>query len=1307
MWLLLEALEYQGVARWRWRLTGPGGGFLADHRVKLDRASAEYEGFVNLGAFVRHHTDPDNQVGSELAAVRRVGEWLGREVLGLVGPAMVEEGPVTVRVRLPAGAEELLYRPLELGHVNGRPLALQDVSLVLEPGGGEAPAKRPVGERLRMLAVFSLPTGYSPLGLRAERRALSELAREITGRYGKAMELRVLQYGATRARLRDVLEEGEGWDVVHFSGHGLPGGLVLERADGSQDVIATRELVPLLRPSRRQLKLVTLSSCSSAAATAAQTLRLLGIEPPRATAAEVDDSRPLPALAAQLVSELGCAVLAMRYPVLDEFAVALGRELYDRLLRQRQPLARALQLALQRAVGEEPEPGRSAISVATPALFGALAAELELELPDAGAVVFERSRLAGVPPEPERLVGRTGPLARASAALAPSSGRSGVLFQGMAGGGKTTCALELVHRHQENFPVVVWYKAPDEGLEGDVEIRGELGVLAMELETKLPGLKVAHLVERAEELKAFLPQLHQFFAEHAVLVVVDNLESLLSERGDWRDDRWGLVLGALTEQRGLSRLVLTSRRRPAELDEGMLVESIHALSLEESVLLARELPNLGALLRGQAPGVEAKRGRELVVRTLEVVQGHPKLIELADGAARESGALETRLAEAGQALDRRRLRAFFATGDTEVGEEEQLWVLEGWARGAAQGLDEGSRTLFWFLCCLEEPDRERQVLEANWRDLWNRLGNEGEPPDLEVALATPVEQALVELEAEAWEGYDSTYHRVHPTVAEVGRGQAEADFQEAVDAELVAYWRSVYEHGLEREAEGLGPLVVLAGQRAMPYLVRLQNWQLLSHMLEQVMIRDQSPTVAAAVMPALRLASTASEGAASSQLVAAGLLARCLRVLRSDETEALLRQVIDRAIRQGRHHIASAMMGDLADVLRTSGRLREALTEVERMANLEASAVRGPWSLLADQVRRLQVLADMGENEQVLVELGTLRKRMAVLPEQRDENDSTDPWLVREALLHAGSTSARHLKRWDEALGFVAEMQESQRRRQAPLLEQANTAFEANSPLLELGRLREARDLLDRCREVFELEHHVGLLGKVFGALADFEARLGHYHDARQYAERSLRYSYLLGDPDDISLGHHNLASYFEEAGERPELALAHLIAALLIAFQTDSGRLPSWLGTAAILLTKGGHDWQPVSFDELCQRVEDVPGTRFSDLVQRLPHRVSSDDSALAQVLKLAAEVPDDEIGRQLAGWQPAIAATVAAVQGDQNAAENLRPILAHLTVSPYWAALAVAIERVLDGEGDRTALVRDLDPIDAGIIDQILQLL
>lgn len=31
-----------------------------------------------------------------------------------------------------------------------------------------------------------------------------------------------LQYGVTRHRLRDILTEGDRWDIVHICGHGEP-----------------------------------------------------------------------------------------------------------------------------------------------------------------------------------------------------------------------------------------------------------------------------------------------------------------------------------------------------------------------------------------------------------------------------------------------------------------------------------------------------------------------------------------------------------------------------------------------------------------------------------------------------------------------------------------------------------------------------------------------------------------------------------------------------------------------------------------------------------------------------------------------------------------------------------------------------------------------------------------------------------------------------------------------------------------------------------------------------------------------------
>ena len=87
---------------------------------------------------------------------------------------------------------------------------------------------------------------------------LRTLVRGLTGAAGLAVELRVLQYGVTRDSLREALEEGEGWDVVHFSGHGLPGSLALELPDGGHDLIKASEVADLLRQAGGRLKLVVL-----------------------------------------------------------------------------------------------------------------------------------------------------------------------------------------------------------------------------------------------------------------------------------------------------------------------------------------------------------------------------------------------------------------------------------------------------------------------------------------------------------------------------------------------------------------------------------------------------------------------------------------------------------------------------------------------------------------------------------------------------------------------------------------------------------------------------------------------------------------------------------------------------------------------------------------------------------------------------------------------------------------------------------------------------------------------------------------
>jgi len=394
--------------------------------------------------------------------------------------------------------------------------------------------------------------------LRRERFELARLVRQIAARQRRRVELTVVQYGATRERLAAVAEAGDGWDVLHLSGHGGRGQFLLEKPDGSPDLVNTAELVELLAPLRGRVRLAVVSACESAAATTAETLRWVGLEEQAQQfeqQAEQDIGAPAAAgggaepvmtgVARAVAGRLGCAVVAMRYPVADDFAIAFAEELYERLLGVRdaqpgsrgQPLGTAVARAVARAAGPEPSPARPVLSLATPVLLGGQAAELVLEVPR-GLPELDPAlvRMEAFPPEPERFVGRANVMAQASAVLAPGSGMAAVLLYGMAGSGKTACALELAYRHQDSFATAAFWQAPL----ADDQFGGALASLAARLEVQLGefGFAMSDKIATMESLARFVPRLRRLLEEAGVLLVLDNLETLLTPAGTWRDPRW-------------------------------------------------------------------------------------------------------------------------------------------------------------------------------------------------------------------------------------------------------------------------------------------------------------------------------------------------------------------------------------------------------------------------------------------------------------------------------------------------------------------------------------------------------------------------------------------------------------------------------------------------------------------------------------------------------------------------------------------------------------------------------------------------
>ena len=687
----------------------------------------------------------------------------------------------------------------------------------------------------------------------------------------------------------------------------------------------------------------------------------------------------------------------------------------------------------------------------------------------------------------------------------------------------------------------------------------------------------------------------------SILVVLDNVESLLRDKGEWREPRWRLLVETLLSHEGNSRTVLTSRIIPDGLPAEAIKLPIHSLSADETVLLARQYPSLGKLIKG------SEEDRQLVLRALTLVQGHPELLKLVEKQAIDRETLKQHLdqAEKAYASGDTQLDAFFRDGESQLDPGHFLNALATWTRSIGDTLDPAARTLFHFLCCLEEPDRESDVARPIWPGLSKKLQLPGAQPDLEPLLAILRSVALID-------GVEQ--YRVHPGVAEAARNQAGAEFQSAVDNEAAAFWRVNFQYALDNEAKGLGQVLVRAGRSAAPYLIRLEEWDTAATLLEHVVVRDQSHAVLAAVIPMLQHIADATQAVDH-----AGVLANALRNTgRVEDAEALLRDLIPRAVAQQQYRGASVRAGDLINILRATGRSEQALDLIDQKKEYTRRAGLGPWSQLADEAQRLQVLVQIGRNQEVLDAVTALRQHMASLSLSSSQEESFRPWNVREGILDTGRSAAMRLEAWETALELNNEILEIGIERGAPSLNLARTRFNDYGPLIRLGRLPEAHQLLLKCRRDFEQHGSPEELQAVFSALAELENTFDNHTQAANHERAALRYTYLVGDPKDCAISHFNLSTYLFRIGTYSDTSIAHRFTAAIIRLQTADGRFPRDIAALAHHLRYNPP--LPTSFDHLCQLVEQTPGVRFRELFAKLPTtRAKSGDEALQIVLAQA----------------------------------------------------------------------------------------
>ncbi|MFJ1730428.1 CHAT domain-containing protein [Streptomyces sp. NPDC088254] len=632
---------------WTWTLERPGGAPVLTHTVRLDRIPGGRQALADLRRLPQRIRElrarnPDDLDGIE-DELRRAGEWLAGEGLGGLAKELADVGEVAMR--LPPELAELEALPWELALVRGEsltpepgvPLALHRTTLVR--GVRASPRGRTgavAGRRLRVLALFSLAEGTLPLDLTAHRDALR--AAVLAGTAGRevAAHVRTLQFGVGPTALGETVGEDGDWDVVHIVCHGLPGGLLLERdqtglskralredegdrsGGGSPSVVGAGEVGRLLAAARGRLKLLCLTACWSG-----------GEDPARST------GRPMTSLAATLADELDCAVVAMRFPVGNDFAVRFDAALYQGLLGKGWPLPAALRYALRTAADDPDLPERALplLSACTPVLFGTDAPCLTLAQEDLLLGPFDAPGLnmAGpLPDPPEPFVAREQEMSAARAATSPSGASRGAVLHGAAGLGSTSCAAVLAHRHQQEISPVLWHPRPewappvhDGGAAAGRppahphSVDGFLAHLAHRLPACEDTLDAAREEGRPAPVEAAVGCLA---GRPDLLLVLDGVDRLLRQ-----DPCWPPLLEALAGTADTPRILLTSRTELPGIAASLLRVRLEPLPPARLLpLLTAAAPRLRALLDGND---------ELAWCAYDIAAGNPGLLVEADRAA--------------------------------------------------------------------------------------------------------------------------------------------------------------------------------------------------------------------------------------------------------------------------------------------------------------------------------------------------------------------------------------------------------------------------------------------------------------------------------------------------------------------------------------------------------------------------------------------------------------------------------------------------------------------------------------------------
>jgi tetratricopeptide (TPR) repeat protein len=528
--------------------------------------------------------------------------------------AQAEAQHVVVRlgVEIEGPLSALPWEALELPG-SGRPLCLAP-SVNLYRRSTAPTAGVALGAPLQVVVAIASASGPGAGRVLDYEDELRSVVRAVRSARACDAVVRVVPFATTTALRRELSERPA--HILHISGHGAPGHLVLEDEDGSAREIGPDDFVDEAVPPGRMPPVVSLATCYS----------------------DVGSALGEPSFAARLIERGARAVVATETSVSDLYATRLFARLYGELAAAGAPELLSALADARRAVQAELTRSELEREKQIAALDEWASVSVVSRLPE--IVVLDRSAPA-VPPAPVRtrvtigglvrsvgdFVGRRSEQRRWPAQLI-STGLAGIVVHGIGGVGKTTLAQEVVERVVELDPsrIVV-------ALSGQLNVDGLLSAVATRARQRALVEGAAGHVAQALGIVARSDATWQdrfaVLQDHVLgalrlLIVLDNFEdnAALTPQGyEVRDPALGQILADWVSGPGESRLLITSRhpfKLPGGCENRLEYHQLGPLSFAETRKLAWSLPALDRL------------GPDELEELWRMVGGHPRSLEYLD-----------------------------------------------------------------------------------------------------------------------------------------------------------------------------------------------------------------------------------------------------------------------------------------------------------------------------------------------------------------------------------------------------------------------------------------------------------------------------------------------------------------------------------------------------------------------------------------------------------------------------------------------------------------------------------------------------